>query len=273
MLNPKRVFFVPYGPSDGLALLAKRLGLLKVRTDGTSKAFRNRGRDKVYICWGKPSAAVKRQLDAVEGKIINPADLIPNAVDKIAFFKLADKREWNLEWTQDPCVAATWLEDDCKVIARTTATGTGGDGITVLRSVEDLETAKDKNRFILFTKYVPKKHEYRVHVVNGEAIACSRKVMKKGAEPKEQGWEVRSHDNGFIFQREDLKDVPKAVLDAAIDAVRNVLHLDFAGVDILWNEKRKKAYVCEVNTAPGIEGGTVEEYALAFEKMLDEYKL
>ena len=36
--------------------------------------------------------------------------------------------------------------------------------------------------------------------------------------------------------------------------------LDFGAVDVLWNERQQKAYVCEVNTAPGLEGITLDNY-------------
>jgi D-alanine-D-alanine ligase-like ATP-grasp enzyme len=37
--------------------------------------------------------------------------------------------------------------------------------------------------------------------------------------------------------------------------------LDFGAVDVIWNEKQQRAYVLEVNTAPGLEGQTVDDYA------------
>jgi glutathione synthase/RimK-type ligase-like ATP-grasp enzyme len=42
------------------------------------------------------------------------------------------------------------------------------------------------------------------------------------------------------------------------------LGLDFGGVDVIWNERRQMAYVLEVNTACGLEGQTVNDYAEAF---------
>ena len=39
------------------------------------------------------------------------------------------------------------------------------------------------------------------------------------------------------------------------------LNLDIGGVDVVYRAGQDAAYVIEVNTAPGIEGTTVEKYA------------
>jgi D-alanine-D-alanine ligase-like ATP-grasp enzyme len=43
--------------------------------------------------------------------------------------------------------------------------------------------------------------------------------------------------------------------------------LDFVAVDVVWNEHEKQAYVLEINTAPGLEGATVESYARKFTEL------
>ena len=64
-------------------------------------------------------------------------------------------------------------------------------------------------------------------------------------------------------------DELKQVKEQAVLSVKAV-GLDFAGVDVIWNDKQKKAYVLEVNTAPGIEGQTVVNYAKAMWDMINE---
>jgi D-alanine-D-alanine ligase-like ATP-grasp enzyme len=50
--------------------------------------------------------------------------------------------------------------------------------------------------------------------------------------------------------------------------------LDFGAVDIIYNAKRNECYVLEVNTAPGLEGTTVEKYATKFASELkDEIRI
>ena len=51
---------------------------------------------------------------------------------------------------------------------------------------------------------------------------------------------------------------------AAVEA----LCLDFGAVDVVWNATKNKAFVLEVNTAPGVEGTTLEEYKEYFENVL-----
>jgi D-alanine-D-alanine ligase-like ATP-grasp enzyme len=77
---------------------------------------------------------------------------------------------------------------------------------------------------------------------------------------------VRNHDNGFIFVRNDVK-APSSVEEQAVRAIK-ALGLDFGAVDIIWNDKQQKAYVLEVNTAPGLEGSTVDDYARGFRNLI-----
>ena len=43
--------------------------------------------------------------------------------------------------------------------------------------------------------------------------------------------------------------------------------LTFGAIDVIWNEHQQKAFVLEINTAPGIEGTTVEKYAAKFRNL------
>jgi D-alanine-D-alanine ligase-like ATP-grasp enzyme len=40
--------------------------------------------------------------------------------------------------------------------------------------------------------------------------------------------------------------------------------LDFGAVDVIWNAQKEKPYVLEINTAPGLEGQTIADYAAFF---------
>lgn len=258
--NLKKLYIVPYRTgSESVGLLCAKLGIKVVRIDGTSKVLSSKAH-KTLLFWGSPPEPVKTQLFRNCYTAINKPENIVYATNKRRFFEAVQGCGYELESTSDAAVAFGWLADEgCKVIARDTVTGMGGEGITVLRSEKDWD---NKKKWVFFTKYVPKKAEYRVHVFAGKVIAVSRKVMPKGEKPADDVWEVRSHDNGFIFQREDVKDVPSCVIDAALVTTR-MCGLTFGGVDVLYNEKRKKAYVCEINSAPGIEGSTVDAYAAA----------
>ena len=71
-------------------------------------------------------------------------------------------------------------------------------------------------------------------------------------------FQIRSHDNGWVFCRRHVAP-PTDVLTQAVSAV-SVLGLDFGAVDVGWNERNQEATVYEVNTAPGLEGTTLEVY-------------
>ena len=115
----------------------------------------------------------------------------------------------------------------------------------------------------LFVKYVPKKQEYRIHVCGGEAVDIQRKARRKDVEDDAINWKIRNHDNGFIFARNEDGITPPDVIKQAVDAVK-VLGLDFGAVDVIFNDKEQKAYVLEVNTAPGLAGETLQGYLRRF---------
>ena len=139
--------------------------------------------------------------------------------------------------------------------------GNSGAGLSIATHVDELTRAP------LYVRYVPKSGEYRVHVIDGAVVRVQKKVLRKGDQPKNGEWAIRNHENGFIFQIANQKDIPhRSVLDQAVAAVKH-LGLDFGGVDVICNDKCRKAYVLEVNTAHGIEGGTVSIYANSFRDM------
>lgn len=149
------------------------------------------------------------------------------------------------------------------VVAREKLTGHSGEGIVIVEKGGELPPAP------LYVEYVPKDAEYRIHVFNGEVIDVQRKVRDASKEPLD--WRVRSHHNGFIFTRSTAggdrhADVcPKDVLDQAVKAMASS-GLTFGGVDVIWNKKREKAYVLEINTACGLEGETPDIYARAIKR-------
>lgn len=141
-------------------------------------------------------------------------------------------------------------------VCRHTLTGHSGEGIELAPST-NLPNAP------LYVEYIPKQDEFRVHVVGESIIAVQRKARDRNNPNPD--WKVRNHANGFIFIREGF-ETPQAVLDSAVSAI-GALGLDFGAVDVIWNNKRGRAYVLEVNTAPGLEGRTIDDYAKAFSEL------
>ncbi|MNL18562.1 hypothetical protein D3C87_1397120 [compost metagenome] len=90
-----------------------------------------------------------------------------------------------------------------------------------------------------------------------------RKARRKDVADDAINWKIRNHGNGFIFARNEDGITPPDVLVQAVNAVK-ALGLDFGAVDVIFNDKEQKAYVLEVNTAPGLAGETLQGYVKRF---------
>lgn len=165
-------------------------------------------------------------------------------------------------YTTEKEVVGDWLGGGHEVVARTVLNGNSGEGIVLLQPGDDIIDAP------LYVKYIPKKQEYRVHVFKGECVDVQRKARRRDVEDDKINWKIRNHDNGFIFARgENLGDVPEDVVKQAIACV-NGCGLDFGAVDVIYNDKMQKAFVLEVNSAPGLTGATLDGYVERFKEMM-----
>lgn len=185
---------------------------------------------------------------------LNPAHATRVACDKVqCFSRLEDNNIPIPDYTHSIEEANTWLTEQSSVVCRTLTRASGGRGIVIADSAEQLVNAP------LFTRYIKKKAEYRVHVFNGAVIDVQYKA--RNPDNPTPDWRIRSHDNGFIFVREGV-ELAQQAKQLCIDAVRCV-GIDFGAVDLIYNEHHNQYYVLEINTAPGITGTTVEKYAEA----------
>ena len=170
------------------------------------------------------------------------------------------------DFTTDKETALTWLQKS-SIVLRHDLRGHSGKGIEIVeKGSEELPSAP------LYVKYIPKDAEYRVHVFkespDGEyrVIDVQRKVRDPQREPSD--WKVRSHGNGFIFTRNTgdgrphSDTMPRDVLVQALRAMASS-GLEFAAIDVIYNNKREKAFILEANLAPGLEGQSVEIYSNA----------
>jgi glutathione synthase/RimK-type ligase-like ATP-grasp enzyme len=98
--------------------------------------------------------------------------------------------------------------------------------------------------------------EYRVAVCGGQVIDYAQKKRRRDYEGRFNPY-IRSHGNGWIFAREEVSP-PEAVLHAATDAIE-LLDLDFGAVDI-GSDRGGSVCVYEVNTAPGVEGTSLDRW-------------
>lgn len=222
---------------------------LLVRENGK---YRPRPRD-IIIGWGNS------KLPAWQGKTagttwLNLPSEIPAATNKkLAFAKFMAAGVKVPEATVDQAVARGWLEAGKTVIGRQKLNASRGEGIVVMKGIEQFQACP------LYTNWKSADREYRVYVLNGQVIDYLQKKRPNGA--GDLGI-IRSADNGWVYCRTNIKELPELAGQEAVKAVA-ALGLQFGGVDLLWGNKTG-AWILEVNTAPGIEGVGVQKIAQAF---------
>lgn len=249
-----KIYSYKFGSKSAKAL-AKSLGAKRIKHEGSK--FKGRYYKKV-VNWG--ASVVPPQVGLCD--ILNYPEAVAVASNKLScFLKLSQELGVDAPiptYTKNIEDAKKWVTGGSTVVCRSTLTGHSGAGIVVASHVDDLVPAP------LYVKYVKKQQEYRIHVFDGEVLDVQRKARNKDVPDDKVNWQVRNHTNGFIFARGDANP-DKGVLDAAVACVK-ALGLDFGAADVIWNEKEKKAYVLEVNTAPGLEGTTLDKYTKAIQE-------
>lgn len=219
-------------------------------------SFRPR-EDDVVINYGIPRV----QLPAGAHRTFNAEEHIRLVTNKLRFFEYIAGTQAGInipEFTTSQEVASQWVAEGHKVCCRTNLTGHSADGLVLARTQEELVLAP------LYTKYVPKKDEYRVHFVGDTITDVQRKARRLDTPNEEVNWQVRNHDNGFIYMRDGVNNgtVPAQVLQQAA-RVAAIVPLTFGSIDILWNRRNGSATVLEVNSASGLEGTTLERFSNA----------
>lgn len=223
------------------------------------------GEDKLVINWGNS----KLPEEVMKATVLNNPESVEVASNKKKFFDAVNGKVSIPEYTDDSSVALSWLKDGSTVVVREKLQGHSGDGIIIIEDEDEWDNYKhDKAK--IYVKYVKKKDEYRVHVVCGYVVDVQRKAVKPDTPKNLLNWQVRNHKNGFIFVRNEVNP-PNQVLEEATKAVETI-GLDFGAVDVIWNSFREKAYVLEINTAPGLQGTTLENYTQVFEELQKIFK-
>jgi glutathione synthase/RimK-type ligase-like ATP-grasp enzyme len=230
--------------------LAEACGGRVLRRNGSKYRFRE---GDLVINWGGRDCPFKGRGVANQPNTIEP---VANKLTAFQTFKEANVSIPPF-WTKREDIP----NDAFPIMCRTKLQAHSGEGIVVAEKRDELVAAP------LYTKYIPKKHEYRVHALRkpgGEvkSIIVQRKAKKHDAEKVD--FKVRNLANGFIYLIDD--NTPKCVLDESFKALEST-GLAFGAVDVIYNEHQNKAYILEVNTAPGLEERTAAAYARAFKEI------
>lgn len=246
-----RFIIIPYkiGSAACKALKDKLIELghraLQVRSNSTT--FRSK-RDDRFIYYGKTT----HFFDTNHVSYNKHTELASNKIRTLEACTNAGLS--TVPWTEEREIANEWLTEGKTVVARATLVGHSGAGITIHNTPTDLPTVS------LYTKYVKKTFECRIHVFKGRMIDAQ--IKRKVRDVEENDPYIRNIHTGWVYCREGYTADDRAT-NLAIAACQAV-GVDFGAVDLIYNQHYNQYYILEVNTAPGLEGTTLTNYANAF---------
>jgi hypothetical protein len=268
--------------SGGAKALANHCGILRA----THRQVRKHGNFDYIINWGSS----ERKF---EGEYVNPPEAVAVASDKLQTAQiLGNFGIAQAEYTTDKEIAESWLSEGYTVVERHLLRANSGRGIRLVdpdvpaghgdqreqgadggagdgpeadgRGAQPRGNAERGRRLKnapLYTKYFKKADEFRVHVWGDRVLDVQQKRKRQEVDNEEMDYQVRNAAGGWVFCRNEV-DTPDCVIEAAVRAV-SALGLDFGAVDVGYNRHQDKACVFEVNTAPGLEGTTLDRYYYA----------
>jgi hypothetical protein len=247
-----RVRVLPYKSySKSAKALARALPCKRLIVDPDRSRFKRRQRD-VVINWGNSTQCHRATLNACSTALLR-------ATNKLAFFQHFRGKDYVHQFWNN---AEDIPDEAFPLVCRTVLSGHSGSGIVLSKCRDELVDAP------LYVKYVPKTEEYRIHVgrlPNGSTTTIAMQQKKRRLNHDQPNWQIRNYGNGFTYAREGV-DPPARVLDVAHDCL---LHsgLDFGAVDVGYHEKYG-VFVYEINSAPGLEGQTLDDYVKYFKGLL-----
>lgn len=237
----------PTRPSESAQTIARVLGDSAKLTRRSPVPLQYRH----VINWGNPTPLVATNANC---RIFNPPAGVVSGINKLTSLlamQAADARIPEFSTTAPVDARCTWL-------ARGTLTGSAGAGITVVRRGEAFPAAP------LYTKYIKKLEEYRIHIGFLKPIFYQQKLRLSNNEQSADQKLIRNHANGWVFAPRPIENLSQDTIDTCVRAVAS-LGLDFGAVDVVIGKDDGLAYVLEVNTAPGLSSpGLIEAYRNAF---------
>lgn len=249
--------------------LASGLGAVRIHHQPKKSKYRGRTGDVIYnygngakgFVWLKDSGVLLLNHPSA----INRASSKTKAFEGVAGYLKGNKAVWKLpRFTTSKEEARGWINDGSVVYCRTLTRASEGRGIVVAHNVGELVSAP------LYVEGITNiKREYRVHVFAGEVIDLVAKATESGKDDADM--EIRNHNNGWVFVRDSVKvpdEVRKQLGKCAIETCK-ALGIDVAAVDII-RDTNNNVFMLEVNTAPGMEGTTLQKYSEALRKFCNK---
>ncbi|MEH0666281.1 RimK family protein [Vibrio scophthalmi] len=146
-------------------------------------------------------------------------------------------------------------------------------GVVKVKNQEELEREAaalfEKSALILAQAFMPTDFDWRIGVLNHQAIFACKYMMSRGH------WQIYQHHNsGRVssgsFETLDLKQVPKNVVDVAVKAANLIGH-GLYGVDL--KEIDGQVYVIEVNDNPSIDHHVEDAFLgdLLYDRLMTEF--
>lgn len=243
-----RIIIYPFSmASQSSKDLRDRLGAVRVYPDGN---YRPR-EDDLIINWGM--GREPEWFSRVTGTFLNDPACVNVAGNKLLTLQKLQACGISIpRFTTDREVADNEFRG---IVVRHSLREHSGRGIELVRL-----RGQEIPQAPLYTELIESIGEYRVHVFDGMIIDYIKKRREYDDEPEDDERYIRSHNNGWIFTRENLRWLGR-IEQLALDSVES-LGLDFGAVDIV-KDKSGRAYTLEVNTAVSMEGQTLENYVNA----------
>lgn len=227
---------------------------LREALDGTRKKTDRKAKCDLFIRWGSTE-----QFDNLKyKKELNTLEAVLRTTDKLTMLQtLQSNGIRTLDFGVDPAAASEFFDKSGNQYIRNKQ--------GVVRYGNDFNSDRDAyySRPLRF-----KRREYRVHVFNGKVLGVYEKVPLDLAEGQPRNFGTlpklfKSDTCRFVrcdIEQEGSRVNPEA--QALCIAAVGSLGLVFGGVDLL-RDKHGQFFVCEVNSAPGLNGLNVERWVEA----------
>lgn len=251
----KRVFIRPYKMGSMSAnSLADVLGCNIIRLQKSRYAPRS---TDMIINWGNGARSDYENLV----DFLNPSDSVAVAGNKLYSLRAMQKDGIKtVPFSVSKVEATGWGVNN--VVCRDFLRGHSGAGIHIFPADQDLPDCP------LYTQYIKRTSEYRVHVFWDTVLCIQIKLRRRERLEEFEDDRIRNLANGWVYCHAEPSTVPVSVTEEAIKSVES-LNLDFGAVDVIWNRVHG-AFVLEVNTAPGLTGRTLEAYVNKFRQIYEE---